>query len=56
MKATSRAHDQEILDSLLDAYPGFLCENLDWRPGPDPRISSLHLCLGKSSDSNSLNG
>jgi len=36
MTRISKTEEQEILNSLLGAYPRFLSENLDWRPGPDP--------------------
>lgn len=30
------SEEQVIFNSVLEAYPDFLCENLDWKPGPDP--------------------
>jgi hypothetical protein len=36
MAITPKTEEQEVLKSLLGAYPGFLSEKLDWKPGPDP--------------------
>src|SRR5271168_2115586 len=36
MIAAPKSEEQEILDSLLAAYPDFICDDLDWAPGPNP--------------------
>ncbi len=36
MTALSKTEERGVLTSLLEAYPGFLSENLDWNCGPDP--------------------
>lgn len=36
MAAPRTSTEQEILDSLLKAYPAFLSEELTWAPGPEP--------------------
>ena len=36
MTAAPKNGEQEVLDSLLGVYPGFLKDNLHWEPGPNP--------------------
>jgi len=31
-----KSNDKQVLDSLLESYPGFLRDGLSWHPGPDP--------------------